>query len=115
MLVVVSGDSDLEPAIQWIRQNYQKTKVSVYIPAIKEEKRHRRNDYYPTIGVQCKFLPLGSMEKHQLRSKIILANGKIVERPKLWESARAPIRGKSAIQAGLTVFRGSRGTGDQID
>ena len=31
-VVVVSGDSDLEPAVEWLRKNHPAIKVTVYIP-----------------------------------------------------------------------------------
>jgi 6-hydroxy-3-succinoylpyridine 3-monooxygenase len=57
-IVIVSGDSDLEPAAAWIRKRYPKIKMTVYLPALEEEKKVRRNDYYESIGANVKFIPL---------------------------------------------------------
>lgn len=83
-MVIVSGDSDLEPAVTWVRENYPKIKIVVYIPSLPEEERHRQNFYYSTIGVFCKFLPLPDIVKHQLPPKLFLGNGKMVMRPPEW-------------------------------
>jgi uncharacterized LabA/DUF88 family protein len=83
-VIVVSGDSDLEPAVAWVRTNHPKVKVTVYIPTLPEEEAMRRNDYYPTIGVNCKPLPLADIAKHLLPNSVVFPDGKIVEKPKEW-------------------------------
>jgi uncharacterized LabA/DUF88 family protein len=69
-IVLVSGDSDLEPAIEWVRKNHPKIKITVYIPCLNDERHKRRNDYYPTIGVLCKFLTLVEFERHQFPDNV---------------------------------------------
>ena len=49
-IIVVSGDSDLEPAVEWVRKNRPTIKITVYIPCIDGEQHKRRNDFYPGIG-----------------------------------------------------------------
>lgn len=65
-LVIVSGDSDLEPAVAWVHRNYPKIKLNIYLPLLEEEKKNRRNDFYETLGATVKFLPLNLFDKHQL-------------------------------------------------
>lgn len=83
-ITLISGDSDLEPAIKWIRENHPKIKITVYIPALPKEQGNRRNDFYQGIGVTCRFLPLDKIEKHQLPDNVTLSNGKDVSRPACW-------------------------------
>jgi hypothetical protein len=89
-MVIFSGDSDLEPAVQWVRTNFPKIKITVYIPALKSEEKFRRNDFYRQIGVTCNFLPLDSLLRHQFPTKLLLPNGSYVERPDQWKRARTP-------------------------
>jgi hypothetical protein len=42
-MVIVSGDSDLEPAVEWVRRNYPQIKITVYIPVLEDEREERRN------------------------------------------------------------------------
>jgi hypothetical protein len=83
-MVIVSGDSDLEPAVQGVRSRYPKIKISVYIPVLEDEAHERRNDHYHQMGVVCKPLPLTDIPRHQL-SRIVKLNDKDwVERPAEW-------------------------------
>jgi uncharacterized LabA/DUF88 family protein len=82
--IIVSGDSDLEPAVHWVRQNHPGIKVTVYIPCLPDERFKRRNDFYPTIGVTCKFLTLAEFENHQFPDVVALPDGKSENRPDDW-------------------------------
>lgn len=85
-IVIVSGDSDIEPAATWIRKNHPHIKITVYLPALEEEKKVRRNDYYESIGATVKFVPLEPLEKHQLPNPVPTKSGEgaAFERPKSW-------------------------------
>lgn len=83
-VVLVSGDSDQEPAIQWIRNNYPKIGVSVYIPVLPNEKDSRRNDFYKSIGAQCVPLPLDGLMAHQFPRTVRLGQAQVVQRPLEW-------------------------------
>lgn len=83
-LIIVSGDSDLEPAVEWVRKNHHEIKITVYIPSLPEEEKQRRNDFYGTIGVPCRFLPLSEIVRHQMPNRIVLAAGHTVEKPIEW-------------------------------
>lgn len=85
MIVLISGDSDLEPAVKWVRDNHKEKKVAVYIPALSSEQSKRKNHFYTTIGVPCKFLPLDSLEVHQMEHEIPVGNGKVISRPDHWK------------------------------
>jgi len=63
-MVIVSGDSDLEPAVEWVGRNYRHIKITVYIPVLEDERQQRRNDNYHRMGVTCKPLPLTDIPRH---------------------------------------------------
>lgn len=88
-LCVVSGDSDVQPVVEWITKRRQDLKLTVYIPAIPQEQTKRRLDYYRTqnLDVECDFLPLASLPHHQLKNVIQLGSGKVAVRPPLWKKA----------------------------
>jgi len=52
--VIVSGDSDLEPAVEWVRKNHPAIKITVYIPTVPTQAPQRRNDFYLRIGITCR-------------------------------------------------------------
>jgi uncharacterized LabA/DUF88 family protein len=84
-IVLVSGDSDLQPAIEWIAKRFQKIKITVYVPSLMLEASERRSDFYRRIGVACKFLPIDHLKDHQLPNKMLLSGGGSVERPSSWK------------------------------
>ena len=83
-IVLVSGDSDLEPAVEWARKNHPAIKVTVYIPTLPAQGTQRRNDFYLRIGVTCRPLPLADIPRHQFPPVIPLPNGATIRRPADW-------------------------------
>ncbi len=85
-MYVVSGDSDVQPVVEWIATNKMQIKLTVYVPALPREQANRRTDYYKTKGlpVDCKFLPIGNIKDHQLPPVVKLGNGNVSVRPHLW-------------------------------
>src|SRR5437762_3127578 len=85
-LCIVSGDSDLQPALEWVAKNRNELKLTVYVPALPNEQSLRRTDYYRTKGlrVDCKFLPLSNIKDHQLPNVVKLRDGKVAVRPHVW-------------------------------
>ena len=82
-MVIVSADSDLEPAVEWVRKNYPAIKITVYLPTLPDEASQRRNDNYSRLQVICRPLPLTDVPRHLLPLKLTLPDGSIVERPPL--------------------------------
>ena len=82
--LVVSGDSDLEPAVAWVRTNHPTIKLTVYIPTLPEEAKERRNDFYQSIGVTCRPLPLDGIARHLFPASIPQPSGAVLERPRDW-------------------------------
>lgn len=80
-MVIVSADSDIEPAVEWVRRNQPGIKVSVYLPALPEQAAQRRNDNYQRMQVTCRLLPLADIARHLLPSVVKLPDGLTVERP----------------------------------
>jgi len=80
-MVIVSADSDLEPAVEWVRKKHQAIKISVYIPALPDSLHQRRNDHYQRMGVTCRLLPLADLPRHLLPLTVRLPDGTSVQRP----------------------------------
>ena len=83
-LILVSGDSDLEPAVAWIKRRFPQMKLSVYIPQLPTQSHQRRNDAYRQMGVDARVLPTDRLSAHQFPARIILPDGSTVERPAEW-------------------------------
>jgi hypothetical protein len=86
LLCVVTGDSDIQPAIEWVSKRHPSLKITVYVPALPVDQRDRRTDYYKTKGlnVGCQFLPLGDLNKHQLPHNVKLENKTFSCKPETW-------------------------------
>lgn len=84
-IVLVSGDSDLEPAVEWIRKHMPAIKITVYIPVLPDEASMRRNDFYKSIGVTCRNLPLKELSLFQLPDPVMLPGGGSIIKPKDWK------------------------------
>ena len=84
-IVLISGDSDLEPAVEWIRKRYPKIKITVYIPQDPSDPMQRRNDTYRNLGVDAKPLPTADIRRFQFPKKVDLGSGRSVERPNEWK------------------------------
>jgi hypothetical protein len=80
-MVIVSADSDLEPAVQWVRKNHPAISITVYIPALPDELSSRRNDNYQNMGVTCRLLPLGDIHRYVLLNTVALPDGTTVTKP----------------------------------
>jgi uncharacterized LabA/DUF88 family protein len=83
-MVIVSGDSDLEPAVEWVRQNYPPVKITVYIPVLEDERQQRRNDNYHRMGVTCKPLPLTDIPRHVFPATVRVNENETLTRPAEW-------------------------------
>jgi NYN domain-containing protein len=90
-ICAVSGDSDLQPVIEWITKRFPKIQITVYVPCLPNERRDRRTDYYTTKGlnVDCRFLPLSGIPEHQLPNLVKLPQGGFAYRPSSWAAPGA--------------------------
>ena len=83
-MVIVSGDSDLEPAVEWVRRNYPHVKTTVYITVLEDEREERRNHNYHRMGVTCKPLPLADITRHLLPTTVRVNENETITRPDEW-------------------------------
>lgn len=83
-IILVSGDSDLEPAIEYIRKNCPKVALFVYIPQLPQAQNQRNNRNYAKIGAKVKALPIQTISKHQFPDMTTLTNGQQVAKPADW-------------------------------
>jgi hypothetical protein len=84
-IILVSGDSDLEPVVEFVRTHRPKISVQVYVPTIPGEgEPTRRNDYYRRIGVNVRDLPYLEFARHQMSAIVGLPDGTKVSRPAEW-------------------------------
>lgn len=80
--ILVSGDSDLVPAIKMVRQRFPNIKTTVYVPArtkqrgVAAELRGAAHD--------AKSLPLTLLPKTQLPARIPDGSGGFIEKPIAW-------------------------------
>ncbi len=86
-MCVVSGDSDIEPVVEWISKNKSFINVTVYVPALPADQSQRRLDSFKTKrlrGVDCEFLPIDNLKDHQLKDAVKLGVGLFASRPTSW-------------------------------
>lgn len=83
-IILISGDSDLEPAVEWIRKRHNGIKITVYIPQDPSDRRQRRNDTYRNMGVDARPLPITELSRFQFPRIVDLGSGRKVERPAEW-------------------------------
>jgi hypothetical protein len=86
-MVIVSGDSDIEPAVKWVRDNRPDIRITVYIPSLEPGQNERGTSFYHQIGVTHRDLPLDQIRNHLFPEKVPLANGSHIERPASWVAA----------------------------
>ena len=84
-MILISGDSDLEPAVEMIRKRFSHIRLLVYIPTLPDPKRLRANFFYKGIGVPCGELPLGGILHHQFPNELLDAAGRTIRRPTAWK------------------------------
>lgn len=89
-ICIVTGDSDIQPAVEWIAKNRPRVKITVYVPALPADQATRRIDYYKTRGlpVDCVFLPVDSIKDHQFKGAVKVGVGQFVSRPTSWSAGR---------------------------
>jgi 6-hydroxy-3-succinoylpyridine 3-monooxygenase len=92
---VVSGDSDVQPAVEWLKKFRPELAVTVYVPCLPSEQPTCRTDYYTTrkLDVQCRFLPLDRLRDFQM-PKIVKGHpsGKLAIRPTPWSAPESEMK-----------------------
>lgn len=82
-VVLVSGDSDLAPALQKLRQRFSAIHISVYVPAAFNRIRGRAPDLR-ALADKDKNFDGGLCVHTQLPSSITLPDGTVINRPTAW-------------------------------
>jgi 6-hydroxy-3-succinoylpyridine 3-monooxygenase len=81
-IILVSGDSDLVPAVRLVKKRHPKIQVTVYIPATDPKRgaaRELRN-----VADKHKTLPSELLPKAQFPQSLIGSSGKIICKPSNW-------------------------------
>lgn len=88
-IIVVSGDSDIQPAVEWVAKNKPEMKITVFVPLLPNEQSQRRVDYYITqrLNVDCRFLPLGGIKENQLPNFVKMGGVQKAIRPHTWQES----------------------------
>ena len=81
-LILVSGDSDLVPAVRMVRDQFPEKEIVAYIPA-KNETRGAALELRAEAH-KNKTLPLDLLAKSQLPASIDMGGGRTVKKPATW-------------------------------
>lgn len=87
-ICVVSGDSDIQPVVEWVAKNIPTISITTYLPALPKNQDKRRLDYYRHQGlpVDCRFLPLNGIPQHQLKHNVKLPDNTFACKPANWNA-----------------------------
>lgn len=83
-IVLISGDSDLEPAVEMVKRRFGHIRIIVYIPVLPNPKNPRSNFFYRGIQVPCGEMPIKGIPENQFPAVIQTANGGKIIRPAEW-------------------------------
>jgi hypothetical protein len=84
-IILVSGDSDMEPAVEYIRKACPKVQMLVYIPQDPKHPHRRNNRHYQQLGAKVKPLPLNEIPQCQFPENIIHGQCAHITRPTNWK------------------------------
>jgi hypothetical protein len=82
--IIVTRESEIEPAVEWVRRNHPQIKITVYVPVLEDERNQRRNDNYHRMGVTCKPLPLADIPRHVFPAAVRVNENETITRPVEW-------------------------------
>jgi hypothetical protein len=110
-MVLISGDSDLVPAIELITARLSSIKVHVYIPVpLHAQTGHRERSYKKelrTVSTTVKELPGQLLQHCLLPNTVLLPDGSTVQMPAGWAAAKGPkIFSAAPIAAGACGWCG---------
>jgi uncharacterized LabA/DUF88 family protein len=80
-LVLISGDSDLVPGVQKIRQRFPEKLVVVYVPNLSGDDGHHE---IRGAAHKAKDLPINLFKHAQLPDRVSTGEGEFVEKPVDW-------------------------------
>ena len=87
VVVIMSGDIDLLPALDVVLTIDKKVRPVVYIPIHEEILKYRRKDEFMKYSEAVKPIPEKYLRQAQFLAQVPLANGNSVERPPEWPAA----------------------------
>jgi 6-hydroxy-3-succinoylpyridine 3-monooxygenase len=87
IVVIMSGDIDLLPALDVIMSIDKKVRPVIYIPVHEEILKYRRKDEFMKYSEAVKPIPEKYLRQAQFPPQVPLANGNFVERPQGWPAA----------------------------
>ncbi len=82
-IILVSGDSDLVPAIELIKKRHTKIKISVYIPATNP-KRGAATELRNSADNDHTLAPNNLMVQSQFPVNVIISSTRIITKPSTW-------------------------------
>jgi len=81
-LILVSGDSDLVPAIFMVKELFPEKEIIVYIPAITQVRGAALE--LRAAAHKHRILPLDLLPKSQFPAQVQLGSGAVVRKPPTW-------------------------------
>jgi uncharacterized LabA/DUF88 family protein len=84
--ILISGDSDLVPAVQMVRNSYPQKRVTVYVPVHENasDREARRADELRQVANAAKPFPFALLKVCQFPDVVTLAGGGTVRKPATW-------------------------------
>jgi uncharacterized LabA/DUF88 family protein len=87
VMVLITGDSDLVPALNEVKRLRPSTHLVIYIPALPEELKHRRKDEFGRFGL-VQPIPEKVLRQAQFPDRVDDGKGGFIERPRAWLPAK---------------------------
>lgn len=86
VMVLISGDIDLIPALHEVKRIRRPTHLAIYIPVPVQELNSRRKDEFGKFGL-VQPIPEKFLRQAQFPNRVDNGTGKIFERPEAWRPA----------------------------
>lgn len=85
-LILISGDSDLVPAVRLVRRQFPQRQVIVYVPGQRgtAQDGERRADELRQVASDVRPFPAALLRHCQLAEEVTLPSGHVVRRPAKW-------------------------------
>ncbi len=83
LAVMVSGDSDIIPALEMVKQEYPEKKLICYVPD-SSGRRGIGNDLRATLSSRCRILPNNLLAKAQFQPRVSDGHGGWTVKPADW-------------------------------
>jgi 6-hydroxy-3-succinoylpyridine 3-monooxygenase len=81
-MILVSGDSDLVPAVKLVKQRHPHIQITVYIPATDPKRGAARE--LRDAADKNKTLPSKLLQKAQFSNSLVGSSGRIITKPSNW-------------------------------